>query len=237
MNKKAFTLIELLVVIAIVGVLAALLTPVFGRAREGARRMLCANNLRQHGIAWYLYLDDHNDRFPDGDTTPINGGANWRSFGGKQGTANGEEYAAQYRALNRYLDIDSDSSPSVEVFHCPDDIGPNNPQYSSFNQFGTSYIRNAYIYATGGVGSWRRPLSTITSPRNKVCLEYCNTANSPGHAGRGGFNPATNPRVLVMVLFVDGHTAGPYWYAISGGDFETYDPNTTKPVLLSPDGS
>ena len=64
MNKKAFTLIELLVVIAIIGVIAALLVPAFGRAREGARCAFCANNLRQIGLAMHMYIDEHDFKFP-----------------------------------------------------------------------------------------------------------------------------------------------------------------------------
>ena len=64
MNKKAFTLLELLVVIAIIGTLLAILIPTLGRTREEVRRAQCVNNLRQHGVAWYLYLDNssqHNE--------------------------------------------------------------------------------------------------------------------------------------------------------------------------------
>ncbi|MDD5679759.1 MAG: DUF1559 domain-containing protein [Candidatus Omnitrophica bacterium] len=53
-----------MVVIAIIGVAAACLTPVLGKAREGARRAMCANNLRQIGIAMHMYIDDHNNKFP-----------------------------------------------------------------------------------------------------------------------------------------------------------------------------
>lgn len=63
-NRVAFTLIELLVVIAIIGIVAALLVPTVGRARESARRAMCANNLRQIGLAIYLYADDHDGYFP-----------------------------------------------------------------------------------------------------------------------------------------------------------------------------
>ncbi|MBU4377021.1 MAG: type II secretion system GspH family protein [Candidatus Omnitrophica bacterium] len=64
MDKRAFTLIELLVVIVIIGLLIAFLSPVMGAAREGARRAQCANNLRQLGMANYMYADDHNGLIP-----------------------------------------------------------------------------------------------------------------------------------------------------------------------------
>jgi len=63
-QKSAFTLVELLVVIAIICILAGLLLPVLSRAREQARRSVCANNMGQvlKGLQWYL--DDHNDHQP-----------------------------------------------------------------------------------------------------------------------------------------------------------------------------
>jgi prepilin-type N-terminal cleavage/methylation domain-containing protein/prepilin-type processing-associated H-X9-DG protein len=60
----AFTLIELLVVIAIIGVLAALLLPVMGRAKESGRAAACLSNLHQIGIALQLYVQDNNNRLP-----------------------------------------------------------------------------------------------------------------------------------------------------------------------------
>ncbi len=63
--RKAFTLIELLVVIAIIAILAAILFPVFAQAKEAAKKATCTSNLKQLGTAWYLYLNDNDDRMPD----------------------------------------------------------------------------------------------------------------------------------------------------------------------------
>ncbi len=59
-----FTLIELLVVIAIIAILAAILFPVFARARENARRASCQSNLKQIGLGIVQYTQDYDDKYP-----------------------------------------------------------------------------------------------------------------------------------------------------------------------------
>ncbi len=64
--RRGFTLIELLVVIAIIAILAAILFPVFSRAREKARQASCASNLKQIALAAQMYVQDYDEMFPPG---------------------------------------------------------------------------------------------------------------------------------------------------------------------------
>jgi prepilin-type N-terminal cleavage/methylation domain-containing protein/prepilin-type processing-associated H-X9-DG protein len=68
-RRRGFTLIELLVVIAIIGILAAMLFPVFARARESARKTQCLSNVKNIAMAFQMYLSDY-DRFPPGEHNP-----------------------------------------------------------------------------------------------------------------------------------------------------------------------
>jgi prepilin-type N-terminal cleavage/methylation domain-containing protein/prepilin-type processing-associated H-X9-DG protein len=63
-RKKGFTLIELLVVIAIIGILAAMVFPVFARARESARKAVCLSNVKNIALAIQMYMADNNDTLP-----------------------------------------------------------------------------------------------------------------------------------------------------------------------------
>ena len=63
-QRRGFTLIELLVVIAIIAILAAILFPVFARAREKARQSSCLSNVKQIGLATLAYVQDYDERLP-----------------------------------------------------------------------------------------------------------------------------------------------------------------------------
>lgn len=64
-----FTLIELLVVISIIAILAAILFPVFARARENARRSSCMSNLKQMGLGVMMYVQDYDEMYPPANLT------------------------------------------------------------------------------------------------------------------------------------------------------------------------
>lgn len=74
-KKRGFTLIELLVVIAIIAILAAILFPVFARAREAARRASCVNNLKDIALALIMYRTDADGMLPS--SVLITGGTSW----------------------------------------------------------------------------------------------------------------------------------------------------------------
>jgi len=75
-HRKGFTLIELLVVIAIIAILAAILFPVFSRARENARRSSCQSNLKQIGLGVLQYNQDYDEKFPLGESDTGTDGIN-----------------------------------------------------------------------------------------------------------------------------------------------------------------
>ena len=82
--QSGFTLIELLVVIAIIALLAAILFPVFARARENARKSSCQNNLKQIGLGFAQYSQDFDGYFPGSETevqsVPSSKVRNWSSI-------------------------------------------------------------------------------------------------------------------------------------------------------------
>jgi len=102
LRYQAFTLIELLVVIAIIAILAAILFPVFARARESARRASCMSNLKQIALGIMQYTQDYDDTLPRrGKATEVGASIGWAD------------------SLQPYL-------KSTQVFQCPSEVNPPN---------------------------------------------------------------------------------------------------------------
>jgi len=112
-REGGFSLIELLVVIAIIAILAAMLLPALGKAREKTKSIICLGNLKQLGVAFLNYTDDYNGYAPDSLST-----ANWL-FGPRESA-----FAAQ--TLAPYLGYDkfptstmADAAPPPPSSLCP----------------------------------------------------------------------------------------------------------------------
>jgi prepilin-type N-terminal cleavage/methylation domain-containing protein/prepilin-type processing-associated H-X9-DG protein len=125
--RRAFTLIELLVVIAIVGVLVALLLPAVQAAREAARRLQCANNLKQIGLALHVYHDAIGT-FPPGylSTPGRDGGNDGPGWGWAAMILPGLGHAPVFDAVNFGLPIESPANQTgrqvaLGEFACPSD--------------------------------------------------------------------------------------------------------------------
>jgi prepilin-type N-terminal cleavage/methylation domain-containing protein/prepilin-type processing-associated H-X9-DG protein len=133
--KRGFTLIELLVVIAIIAILAAILFPVFARAREKARTASCMSNVKELALAMIMYSGDYDERFCSRGTgnqlTPVIPGDTYFNW-------NGGTYNIFYRswASNIYPYINN-----VQIFRCPS---------SDYNCYGVAYGLPVYGAAPGG---------------------------------------------------------------------------------------
>jgi prepilin-type N-terminal cleavage/methylation domain-containing protein/prepilin-type processing-associated H-X9-DG protein len=154
--KKAFTLIELLVVIAIIAILAAILFPVFGRARENARRSSCQSNLKQLGLGILQYTQDYDERYPGG----------------------GAFYQVNLGGTNVYQTWDLTIQPylkSYQIITCPSDavtpevnlptIGTVRRSYSYAN-----YMREGTGSSAPAANAAGRPLAGIPAPALTVLL-------------------------------------------------------------------
>jgi len=122
-RRSGFTLIELLVVIAIIGILAAMVFPVFARARESARKAVCLSNVKNIALAIQMYLADNNDTLPPSehrqevfdyfDTLP-GGRSNWN--GEYMGHCMTAQHANPYLRWPVILD---EYVKNREVWSCP----------------------------------------------------------------------------------------------------------------------
>jgi prepilin-type N-terminal cleavage/methylation domain-containing protein/prepilin-type processing-associated H-X9-DG protein len=119
-REKGFTLIELLVVIAIIAILAAMLFPVFARARESARKIQCLSNVKNIALAVQMYLTDY-DRFPPNEHDPaaiayFNTAPGGGSFSSYTGDCNRVPFGNPYLRWPVILD---EYIKNRDVWRCP----------------------------------------------------------------------------------------------------------------------
>jgi prepilin-type N-terminal cleavage/methylation domain-containing protein len=223
-DSNGFTLIELLVVIAIIAILAAMLLPALTAAKERSRMARCLSNLRQIGIAFQIYRDENQSRFP---STDFNG---WPEFevGGGNPDWTYAGAAGLWAATNRPL---WPYTKSREIFRCPADRGldifqPRKYQ-SMFDVCGSSYVYNWNPWVSTRLpladpiwGLGGKPESWILSPSRYIALHdqaaLPNSFADPpiinySHYAHEPFTVRDfrqmSQRSISAVLFVDGHAA------------------------------
>ena len=177
--KKAFTLIELLVVIAIIAILAAILFPVFARARENARRSSCMSNLKQIGLGTLQYTQDYDEKlYPhrfNGTPNPlmsVNGGP---AATGITGDATGKIFWVSLLQpyVKSYQLFVCPSNPGGWVGGGPDNCtaaGCNGQGYGGQNSYGHNDLLAPADGFNGGAGPLPISLAQIPSTSQTVAV-------------------------------------------------------------------
>ncbi len=190
--RKAFTLIELLVVIAIIAILAAILFPVFARARENARRASCQSNLKQIGLGIVQYTQDYDEGFPPAATGNPDG---WNA-----GTR-----LTWRQIIQPYV-------KSTQLFACPSN--PQNQRIADPARAGYPAMPQSYG-ANGRImhDNTKISLAVIDKPAQKVLVGECDApfemffVGSPNQSSNNDFPDQMFSGHLstTNILFADGH--------------------------------
>ena len=150
-RRNGFTLIELLVVVAIISLLAAILFPVFARARENARRTSCQSNLKQMGIGIIQYVQDYDEYYPLARAY-VAGPPQW---------------------TNTWYNADAPYVKNNQIFSCPSD--PNSAVSAGTFWMGSTplfHVSYGYSKVLGGNGSYTVPVaaSAVNFPSTTVMV-------------------------------------------------------------------
>jgi prepilin-type N-terminal cleavage/methylation domain-containing protein/prepilin-type processing-associated H-X9-DG protein len=197
-SRKGFTLIELLVVIAIIAILAAILFPVFARARENARKSTCQSNLKQIGMGILMYGQDYDEMGPPNHapyTIVVNGATRWAEWWYLVNpyTKNFGVFTCPSSAVNFWVQ-DPAGGPNIRMTYgkrgCSDDVFSGEGSSSLWNGLLTQIQEPAQTIAVGewGYGNGHR-----------LCPHY--------HAGRT-YVGYPNPNIHMEggnYAFWDGH--------------------------------
>jgi len=163
MRRRAFTLVELLVVIAIIAILAAILFPVFAKAREKARTSSCQSNLKQILTAIHQYTQDSDEKYPIQQNMSGNGlfTGTMIGYGSVPNWRLNDLRRCWNLSIQPYL-------KSVQVYKCPS-AGNDSVNPPLANDIPTSYAMNSRLTQTrDDANTDGVSLSTITAPSMKV---------------------------------------------------------------------
>ncbi|MBI4028172.1 MAG: DUF1559 domain-containing protein [Verrucomicrobia bacterium] len=182
--SQSFTLVELLVVIAIISILAALLTPAFGRAKSAAKGAACLNNLKQIGVGMMLYGTDY-DGYPPGAAYPW--GADYIHEADDADAAAATGGAVGLGLLHKFGFL---RGPGV--FYCPgrrpgDRLTATAPSYG-WQAFGLGgWVETSYFVATANIYNssldfrpWHR--FGTTDPTKPLAFDFCAKNTPPGES-------------------------------------------------------
>jgi len=156
-KRRAFTLIELLVVITIIGILAAMLFPVFGRIREAARRTQCVNNLKQIAFGIAQYYDDNNQSMPYG-TGP----------------------ASAFQVLSNYV------GNTAKLFWCPSDTRKACTNFISMVVGANGNISYSFMTNSQWQGTTASPVMFDRGVNAQKSWSTLAAPNNSPHKGEGG---------------------------------------------------
>lgn len=203
-RKKGFTLIELLVVIAIIAILAAILFPVFAKAREAARKSTCQSNMKQIGTALATYMSDNSSTLPSSayGTTAASQGT-YTNFGTLVGTLPPTQASFNNNptwAMRLYSNLQN-----KDIVWCPSD-SKKDPSGKA-NDDAARQISYWWKYAIDSAWAGNGLASTNDRCQKETDFSYPSEQiflyeNKPWHSGGGtGLKMGSQ----INVAYLDGH--------------------------------